>query len=501
MKKVWLIVAMAALFGTTISTFADVQNIRLSGDIRIRGYYTVNHDGFDNDGDIEQAENTDSYISQRTRVTIEADLEDHVLVVVTLKAEGLWGAANESTTTAGAGLGDSGTEDDDEDGIDPQIPGRGDNNDFPGYEHRINRLWDLGITEAYIQFNEMFYSAATLKLGRQYLHYGRGLIISSVEQEYNYDAARVVWDAYPLTIDLVYALLAEQTPFGGTSFFSDFGDVAPNDVHMVFANARYEMSDSVIKDIEVYFGWIVNSRGGDENGSQNFNSPLSSFQRIPPTGGSIGIGGASPMIVGVRGDLNLTENLETWFEGAYEFGPDGEGAFNESISAYIANIGARFTFKDVQMTPAINANVIYASGGGSDNEHSFRPWFDYQDGYSGAVFSPILSNIIILNAGVSAKVNDQTTVAVQGYYYYAVDDDSHNASNLNVDNGGLGILPTIVDNDLGWEVDGIVTYDYSKDVRFQLVGGMFVPGNSFSEDSDYSARVATEIRLEVSARF
>jgi len=37
---------------------------------------------------------------------------------------------------------------------------------------------------------------ATLKLGRQYLQYGRGLILSSVEQEYNYDAARLVLDYY-----------------------------------------------------------------------------------------------------------------------------------------------------------------------------------------------------------------------------------------------------------------------------------------------------------------
>ena len=38
-KKVWLVVALAALGGLASKTFADVQNIRLSGDIRIRGYF------------------------------------------------------------------------------------------------------------------------------------------------------------------------------------------------------------------------------------------------------------------------------------------------------------------------------------------------------------------------------------------------------------------------------------------------------------------------------
>ena len=39
MKRIWLVVALAALGGLASKTFADVQNIRLSGDIRIRGYY------------------------------------------------------------------------------------------------------------------------------------------------------------------------------------------------------------------------------------------------------------------------------------------------------------------------------------------------------------------------------------------------------------------------------------------------------------------------------
>ena len=103
MKKAWLMITLAALVGSAVSTFADVQNIRLSGDIRIRGYYTVNTDG---DLSEDQAKNSDSYISQRTRVTVEADLEDHVLIVVTLKAEGLWGQENDAADSSGAGTDD-----------------------------------------------------------------------------------------------------------------------------------------------------------------------------------------------------------------------------------------------------------------------------------------------------------------------------------------------------------------------------------------------------------
>jgi hypothetical protein len=120
-RKAWLIAGLAALAGLASSSYADVQNIRLSGDIRIRGYY-LNGGG----------EPDTSFISQRTRISVEADLEDHVLVVVTLKAEGLWGAANESNTTSGTGVDDSNN---------PMFPR------VSNTEHRINRLWDLGVTE------------------------------------------------------------------------------------------------------------------------------------------------------------------------------------------------------------------------------------------------------------------------------------------------------------------------------------------------------------------
>ena len=71
MKKAWLVVALVALGGLAANSFADVQNIRLSGDIRIRGYYLGNAGG---DGSDNQTRIDDSFFSQRTRVSVEADL-------------------------------------------------------------------------------------------------------------------------------------------------------------------------------------------------------------------------------------------------------------------------------------------------------------------------------------------------------------------------------------------------------------------------------------------
>ena len=345
----------------------------------------------------------------------------------------------------------------------------------------INRSWATGIDEAYVQFNELFYTPATLKLGRQYLHYGRGLIISSVEQEYNYDAGRLVLDYYPLTIDIVGAQLVNNQTFGAAPSHAGAND-------LLFVNARYELSDSAIKDVEAYFGWV----------SQGSSIGLSD-SRVPPTAAE-----SSPLIIGLRADVNPLDALQTWVEGAYEFGADGTVG-GQTLSAVLLNVGGRYTLKNVQWVPAFNANYIFASGGGKDGEaSSFRPWFDYADGYNGYLFVPSLSNIHIFNLGASVKPYENTTLALEGYYYMKADRDSAAGSNANVDFGGLGIAPDGSSRDVGWELDGILGYDYSKDVRMQLVYGVFLPGSAFKSDKDATvdmSRAAQEVRAEVNVKF
>jgi len=299
-------------------------------------------------------------------------------------------------------------------------------------EHKDQPPLGCWYHRGYVQFNELFYTPATLKLGRQYLQYGRGLILSSVEQEYNYDAARLVLDYYPLTIDLVGAQLVNNQAFSAAPTHAGASD-------LLFVNARYEMSDSAIKDVEAYFGWV----------SQGPSGPIAS-PRVPPTEPFA----SSPMIIGVRGDLNLTEGLQSWFEGAFEFGDDGILGAN-NLGAFLLNIGGKYTLKDVQWVPVLNGSYTFASGGGRNNvDGRFIPWFDYVDGYNGYLFAPSLSNIHIFNLGASVKPYENTTLGLQVYYYLKADADSTAGSNGNVDFGGMSLAANGVSDDIGWEIDG-----------------------------------------------
>ena len=456
MKKLWLVVALVTLGGLASRTYADVQNIRLSGDIRLRAYFLDNA-GADTAagpaGTFDQDKATTSFISQRTRVSVEADLEDHVLVVVTLKAESLWGANDEAVVGSGAGTG--------------------------VFASRINRSWDLGIDEAYVQLNEVFYTPATLKIGRQYLNYGHGLILSSAEQEYNFDAARLVLDYYPLTIDLVGAEVVNSQAFAATP--NKFLGGAVGSADLLFVNARYELTDSIIKNVEAYFGWLAQGASGPAG---------CAWSRVPPS-----FNGASPWIIGLRGDLQPADGFQVWLEGAYEGGADG-ASDPVNIDAFLLNLGGRFTMKSTQWTPALNANYIYASG-------NFVPWFDYAEGYNGYLFAPALANIHIFNLGGSIKPYENTTLSLQAYYYMRADGDTgvgFSPSNPNADFGGLAFAAQGDGDSLGWEIDSILGYDYSKDVRVQLVYGAFIPGGAFQK-GDGSAAIVHEVRGELNVKF
>jgi hypothetical protein len=99
------------------------------------------------------------------------------------------------------------------------------------------------------------------------------------------------------------------------------------------------------------------------------------------------------------------------------------------------------------------------------------------------------------------KPYENTTLALQVYYYLKADKDGFAGSNPNVDFGGMSVsLPNgSSGQDIGWEIDGILGYDYSKDVRAQLVYGAFVPEGAYRH-AGVSA-VAEEVRAEVNVKF
>ena len=457
MKKVGLISVICVLLGGVVNSHADVQNIRLGGDIRIRGYYLANA-GDNND-------QSSAFISQRTTVIMEADLTDHVFVLVSLAGESLWGGYDEPGNSAG--------------------PGSFAND-------RINKRFDIGITEAYVQLNEMVGSPVSTKIGRQYMNYGRGLIISSWDDSYNYDSVKFMLDFYPTTIDLVYSRAYQLGTFSPNREMVNGTPLNATGIDMLFGNIHREIGKSFFRDVELYGGWLP-------------HGTITGAPTVPPSNpyGTFPGVAAQPWIVGMRADLAPMENMSAWVEGVYESGSPGNGA-DYSIAAVMANAGFKYTWKKARFTPSVNGNYIFASGSTSDPKHNFIPWFDYVDGHNGYLFSPQLSNINVFNLGASIKPCKNTSFSVQAYYYLKASAGGAAGTNPNYDYGGIGFTtwdPTNpgAESELGTEIDAILGYDYSKDVRFQLVYGIFIPGLNFTQQGYNTC--ANEIRGEVNVSF
>ncbi len=449
MKKVLAVLLAAAMIASASSAaYAAVQNVRLGGDIRTRAYYNRNLFSVD---DTEKHE--DFYIRQRSRLSVEADLTDNVWAVATVEADGLWG----------------------QEVVDQEGNWRAEND------------WDVGVAEAYIQLSEMFYSPWTTRIGRQYLNYGRGFLISSREWEYKFDTFRNILDFYPWTVDLFYSRLAESNlPRGmGSASASDSEDLFG--VNMNFMADYWTMEGYV-------FGKRDSLDVADDYGYTK----------------------RAPVAVGLRFDASPVEAFDIWGEFAYQFGsyqmanpepPEGEEPIrgmtgSESIRAFGFDLGAVYVF-DVTWEPAIALAYTFASGDDGDDAADpsgkmFDPMFNYN--YYGYAFSPRLSNIGIFNAQLSVLPSDAWALVLDFYYYAQQQAREMSVGNPDMDNGGVRAMTNGSDKDLGMELDLILEYDYTEDVSVQLVGAWFkpgkayeVPGNNNSPDDVFELRA--ELRI------
>jgi hypothetical protein len=455
MKRLTAVLMAAAMIVAISSTaLAAVQNVRLGGDIRTRAYYTKNLYSVDSTTDHD-----DFYFRQRTRVSAEADLTDNVWAVATVEADGLWGQKRVVKRTEEVEI------------INPD-DGTTETVEITTYD-KVDNDWDVSIAEAYIQLSEMFYSPWTTKIGRQYLNYGRGFLISSREWEYKFDTWRNILDFYPWTIDLFYSRLVESDSIGG--FGSDQG---ADDEDLFGLNMNFQA------DYWTMEGYVFGVRDGFDE--------------------EYGDAKSAPVAVGLRFDASPVEAFDIWGEFAFQFGKYQDPLMleEESIRAFGFDVGAVYVF-DVTWEPAIALAYTFGSGDKGDDlenpsEKMFDPMFNYN--YYGYAYSPRLSNIGILNAQLSVIPSDAWTLVLDFYYYSQAEERAMVMGNPDMDNGGVTAATNGEEKNLGMELDVILEYDYTEDVNAQLVAGWFKPGDAYEvpgneNDPDDVVELRAELRI------
>lgn len=447
MKKVLFAVLAVALMAAPAS--ASVQNIKVSGDVD--STYLIRND-FDFKADSADASWGQSLFFTQTRLRVDADLTDNVGATVALINERVWGQNPETS-----------------DGT------------------------DIDLNLAYVTLREMLYSPLTVIAGRQSFAYGNSFVVDSggtnrtadtgglssvagdLTKRTAQDAIRLVFDYNPLTLDLLFSMIDENTTGG------DDSNEDEDDVYLYGANANYMFGDEWETTGEAYL-WVKQSRFA--------SSALTS-----------GDGESDKTIVpGFRVSTNPVKGLNLQGEFAWQFGnktdPDGDGvAENKDHDAMGVQLIANYMLPfeaTAQWSPVVTGVYTFVSGDktptGEDDDESWDPFFENQG--TGTIFNALfdLSNAHIWQ--LTGQVNPIQDVTARATWTGIWLDEEVSGGSLTVTSpDGDSFSHTVETNEdeLGHELSLELVYDYTEDVQFGLITGWFFPGDLFTTASDSTA--------------
>ena len=157
--------------------FAELQNVEVGGNLRIRGNYF----NFDSLGD-------SSFIEQRTRLNVKADFTQQVSAFIEFDSYDVWGEDFRSNYLTGGDL-------------------RGSDN--------------IDLYQVYIEARNLWDTPLTVRVGRQEISLGNAWLVgvndtSSLFYGLSFDALRITYATDVVSIDAIAAKLAEN--------YGDFGD-------------------------------------------------------------------------------------------------------------------------------------------------------------------------------------------------------------------------------------------------------------------------------------
>ncbi|MDD4894336.1 MAG: alginate export family protein [Candidatus Omnitrophica bacterium] len=459
-KRLILILVAVFVLGLAFSAYAEVQNVKVSGDITMTAIGR-------NDLTLTTNEPTTSdfgkkirtFLSQ-VRVRVDADLTDNVSTTVRLLNERTWG----------------------EELDEPNAPDT--------YKDSENSSIDIDL--AYATLKEFLYSPLTLTVGRQEMKFGNGLVLgarttnaiagghgnanrflpNSIDDfslRKSFDAIRATLDYNPLAIDLLYSRLSESSvkTFDNANLYG--------------INANYAFNKNLDTELYTFLrqrdtGFMTAGVAGQPSKGENLYA------------------------TGLRANYTGIKDLALGLEGAIQYGnhiantdiyPNEGADTNQSRSVKAWAIQAIADYKlpvMVKYTPTVGGSYTYLSGdkpGSTNNTYKgWDPMFEDQNG--GTLFNKIfaLTNMQIYNINASVKPMDDIKL-MANYYYLRANQPYATGDTGTVTLSGIPGDPTYTMKggklDLGNEIDLGVTYDYTEDVQFALTGGAFIPGQAFDK--------------------
>ncbi len=479
---------MAVMLALGWPAGAELQNVEVSGQIRIRGNYFTGPATSDNPNLVNAglrhpsspgrtpissifswSDKGTSYsgVEQRTKLGVKADFTDNVSAFVELDSFDIWGEDFRSA------------------------------NYLTGADGRANSSDDLEMYQAYIDADKMFGLPIHLRVGRQELQLGNGFLLG------NNDSGKVFFTG--LSFDAVHLSYApiDKLLLGAVwaKAASQPGVEQDGDVDLYAAYAHYEGIENQV--LEAYWLYARDARAvADTKGS-----PIADW--VEKQFGVDDYGVTNLHTIALRGagtfDAFGIGAFDYNAEAAYQFGNADQAGSTFSLASagfasvygddqakwntWAGNTEIGYTF-NTKFTPRVYAGGVYF--GGQDNRKldawhtiaaavypfykprasvSFNRLFSNFE-YSNFIDSTDLSNCWIARLGGSAKFFDKLTVNTGLSYFQAVAAFDAPISTLPI----LRLWTQPNSKDLGWETLVSAKYDYSKDLAFEAGWGHFFTG-------------------------
>lgn len=458
------------------SAYSAVQNVKVSGDVTVRGIArkdynlgsvkgqdTYNGAAFSAVGDNQR------FWSSQVRLNTDADLSDNIQAQIQMLNQRDVDAA--SGGGQGSGLA-SGT----------LLAGTAPSG--------ANDQFDVTLNLANIAIQEFFLAPLTLRVGRQNIQYGDGFMIGSSQlgnpdpnnvfsadeftQFNSFDAVRFTFDLEPWTIDTFAAKVSENVIDRG-----DDTDLLAFNVGRTF--------QAYSSEVETYF--LANN---DASGGNPLGDTFTTTEEL--------------YAVGTRGSMRPSERLRLAGETVFEWGEEGgatntaqgdftpNGRFRQDIRAFAIDTRAEYEVRELPWPSLFGGGWTWYSG--EDRSESGKS-ANYRPFYRGKFYSAIREfQGFFYFPGVS------TTPAYTNQHQFFADVTLHPFNNKDLTFFGR-YLEFFFDEEpvegrskhIGRELDLVLGYDYTEDLRFKLINAWFFPGSYFTHD----AAMTNQIGLSVSS--
>ena len=444
--KLFCVLALMALIA--VPAYAEVQNVKVSGDLSarwiLRGTYDLDKNNAT--GATTTAgglDNNDDYLISTAEVQVDADLTDNVSTAIRLANQKDWGEIADQKGGASTNV--------------------------------YNVIVDL----ANVTFKEFFYAPLTVTIGRQDLWYGKGFIVGAKQRdplasisadEYtvinSFDAIKAALDFEPWKVDGVYSLIEE----GDTN--------RANDLWLGGVNVGYKF-DSYKGEAEAYiFQKHDRTRNAYVNGTTNVPSMVDWVRTY-----------------GIRGSFEPIPNATLAAEGAFQAGRYSTIATNASRArrGKALDVSGDYLFKDARWTPKLGIEYIFYSGEaetGTAAEGTYHAWdvmyrgkFDsaireFQNLYYATAMRA--DNSTVIKNDQDAGNTNQTQVilygtlkptnalSVDGRFAFFWMDKAQKYGSTGSETRSKNV---------GSELDLTLNYVYTEDVSFGLLAAWFFPGS------------------------